>query len=97
MHVFNGSARDPVVAVLLLACALLIAIILRQNKTALDKDRAIDRLHEEAKEDSVKFTEAMQGMHAQQIEQLKNYTESISGVKVLLVEIRTLLSVMNTK
>lgn len=92
---FSNSGKDPIVAILLVVCTLLFYIIIRLGRIILSREAIIERLHTEAKEDGQRYTDGIKEIHAQQLEQVKNSNESIGGVKLLLVEIKTLLSVMN--
>ncbi len=94
-NLFSNSGKDPIVAILLVVCALLVYIIIRLGRIILVKEDIIERLHTESKEDGMKYTEGIKEIHSQQLEQVKNSNDSIGGVKLLLVEIKTLLSVMN--
>ena len=105
-RLFTGTAADPIIAILLLVVGIMGFALWKQWKRLDEKDArllekdnkladVITQSNKELKDMSDKYLAAIEESNRQQLEQTRIVNESLVGAKMLLTEIKTLLSVMS--
>ena len=100
-HIFTGTASDAVIALLFLVVGVLCFVVWRMTKRLDDKDKLftdmVEKSNTELRLMSDKYMDTITEYHTQQVEQARIVNDSITGTRVVLTEIRTLLNVMTSR
>lgn len=98
-HVFTGTAADPVIAILLVFVGITLFVIWKMSKRMEEKDKkyiaTVEKSNEEMKSLADKYVKTITEYHENQAEQTKIINDSLNGTRIILTEIKTLLTVMS--
>jgi len=99
-HLFTGTATDAVIAVLLLVAGVLGFAVWILAKRLNEKDKllteTVEKSNSELRNLAEKYIDSMNEYHQQQVEQTRAVNDSITGTRILLTEIKGLLTVLTS-
>lgn len=97
-HIFTGTAADPIIAILILVVGVLAFAVWILAKRLDEKDKlltdTVEKSNTELRNLAEKYIDSMNVYHQQQVDQTRAVNDSITGTRILLTEIKGLLTIL---